>query len=762
MDEQQYMEWLYDVKVCTAEKRYDDAMNKLEELYKYKPVRLSWYLAKARLLDATGSPNEEIMKVLNDKFWPAGNEDNIKDYYALLTAISRGKEAKRNTIRRYYVSQKLLNPESGKDLDEKLKECLLLCSETIPEELPLGTLANLFYMTDDTAAFFIVMLEQIRRGEIPENKNGWFYKSVNYGYLQEKIQEKKANDFILTGDCFSEEYLKVVGYLIGKSNHNVYILQKPALLEEDLDISLLDTVEISLRSIEKRDGITFVPSVCMKKEGISVDNRAYLIDYICQELTKDRGVVLLSDTAFFDDMSVTPILRGNVHQLSTLPYDQDMYLHKLQFGWAGEYLAYISHIYGFDVEKRIVEKPEVKYSFVIPARNSAQTLRHTILTCLNQRNVDTFEILISDNSVEGYDDIRVLCNEWKEEKIRYIHTPRILDVSKSFEYAVLQAKGEFIIPVGSDDGVLPWALEVLEDIREKYPDELIINWKRGFYAWPGFNKGQENMFVIPNQYEKGEYGEHYVSGDEYIHLVLESESNIYLLPMLYINSGFHKRYLYKLLKKTKRLWDGWNQDAYMGIVNSCINEYILNLEYPLAIAGMSSMSLGFLNVSPDLKEKSEKMKQIMHQSSSIGEYTFSSFEKRIPTMSNDTSVLYNAVLRAVYLGIFPKRLEEKALDYKKIFYNCFRNMNTANGQMDCFLQQGLMKARKHGPAFENWYMDRIYIPLSQLRLGKEASDTTKKLYQEGREGNALILDASKWEVRNVDEAVKLFVKLTRL
>ena len=57
---------------------------------------------------------------------------------------------------------------------------------------------------------------------------------------------------------------------------------------------------------------------------------------------------------------------------------------------------------------------------------------------------------------------------------------------------------------------MPYTLTEINKIMEKYPEEDIIQWERGFYAWPGFNDGQQNEFVIPRKYNKLKYETEYV------------------------------------------------------------------------------------------------------------------------------------------------------------------------------------------------------------------------------------------------------------
>ena len=54
---------------------------------------------------------------------------------------------------------------------------------------------------------------------------------------------------------------------------------------------------------------------------------------------------------------------------------------------------------------------------------------------------------------------------------------RSVPLSKSFEYAYIHAKGEYIFALGSDDGLLPWGLSALEEVIEAFPNEEIIQWE---------------------------------------------------------------------------------------------------------------------------------------------------------------------------------------------------------------------------------------------------------------------------------------------
>ena len=436
-------------------------------------------------------------------------------------------------------------------------------------------------------------------------------------------------------------------------------------------------------------------------------------------------------------------------------------------GWACNYLSYISKIYCFNVEEEINKPSECKFSIVIPARNSAYTLKHTLKTCLNQRYKGSYEIIISDNSTNGNTEVYDLVKEMNDPRIKYYKTPRNLHLPKSFEFAYLKAKGEFIISIGSDDGLLPWALDVIEDVLNKYPDEDIIKWERGFYAWPGFNGGQENEFLIPRDYKKGEYNIHYVDREEYLAKILNNPQSMYSLPMLYINSGFKRSYIKKLLKDTGRLWDGICQDIYMGVINVGINREILNINYPITIAGMSSASIGYL-ANKGEKDINRAKKNIVEaeKTNNIGGFSMSSVERLMPQMGSDVSSLYNSLLRAVARGVFPEVYLTELFDFKKMFLECYKLLDVRDVYYDKNIHYMRYTASLHGEEFLKWFDETIYKEALIPRVIDEErvnNISKRKTYTEGKTKlGGITLDASKHGVSNIYEAVKLFQKLTNL
>lgn len=224
--------------------------------------------------------------------------------------------------------------------------------------------------------------------------------------------------------------------------------------------------------------------------------------------------------------------------------------------------------------------------------------------------------------------------------------------------------------------------------------------------------------------------------------------------------------MWNVFRKTGRLWDGWNQDVYMGILNTCMNEKILNINETLTIAGMSSGSMGYLNLvnrSEKENKKAEQDWQMMFHWGNMGNYIYTERERQIPILSNDDLTMANAVLRAEYYGLMREEDAAELLNDKRIFSNTFLGMSLEEKRFDSFLQEAAACAKYRGEAFYQWFMEAVYRKYANpVWYDAEAVEAAKqkKTYREERTGDGgRIVDASKYGVRDIAGAVKLYAEL---
>ena len=95
-----------------------------------------------------------------------------------------------------------------------------------------------------------------------------------------------------------------------------------------------------------------------------------------------------------------------------------------------------------------------RFTVIIPAKDRADYLAHTLRTCTMQR-YEPLEIIVSDDG--STDSTRAVVEEAsrRDPRIRLIAHDRPIGMRDNFEFTLQQAKPGFVIMLGSDDGLLP-------------------------------------------------------------------------------------------------------------------------------------------------------------------------------------------------------------------------------------------------------------------------------------------------------------------
>lgn len=546
----------------------------------------------------------------------------------------------------------------------------------------------------------------------------------------------------------------------------VFLLELPMDCPVDYEINMADTVSISMENRKECEGVEVITPFRIILEGRSMgDNRCELIAALAASDSYRGLATVLAAGNLFDLLCESPVLQKKMERLYN--FTADGLEKSLTFGWAGDYLEYISRIYGVDARAAVERPAECDFSIVIPVRNSAYYLKDTLRTCLELRYTGSYEIIISDNSTDGNQEVYQLVRELDDPRIRYYQTPRDLHLPKSFEFAYLQARGAFIFSLGADDGVLPWALDVLAETLKEHPEQEILKWDRGSYGWKGLDQGQEGEFIIPGLYQKGCRRVVMEHNTDLLAYILKNPKSMYrTLPMLYINSGFRRSYFQTLLEKTGRLWDGICQDIYVGVINISIYKEIMHLLYPITIAGMSNVSTGKLSNLPviDVEEAGRNMDRVV-KSSNVGGFSMSRTERLLPELGSDVSSLYLSLLRAVARGVLPRMYLEELFDWKKIYLDYMQLMHKADSLFDRKVHYLRYTASKHGEEFLRWFDESVYPRLMKPEYVKpepELEPSETRIYQEGLQNHRLTLDASKSGVETIYDAVQLFEQITGL
>ena len=121
-----------------------------------------------------------------------------------------------------------------------------------------------------------------------------------------------------------------------------------------------------------------------------------------------------------------------------------------------------------------------KISVIIPTKNRANYLAHTIESALNQ-NYDDYEIIISDNF--SNDNTKDIVEKFKSKKIKYYKSEKELSRTESWNFALSKANGDYITFLGDDDSLCKNSITLLDKILFKFNVD-VITWQKFNYHWP--------------------------------------------------------------------------------------------------------------------------------------------------------------------------------------------------------------------------------------------------------------------------------------
>lgn len=231
-----------------------------------------------------------------------------------------------------------------------------------------------------------------------------------------------------------------------------------------------------------------------------------------------------------------------------------------------------------------------KYTVIIPTRDRAETLEATLRTCLRQ-TYKNFEIIVSDNC--STDNTREIVDCLDDPRIRYVNPGRRLSMSGNFEFALGHVTDGFVMFIGSDDGIMPDAIEYVDSIVRQYEVDA-VSCRQASYVWPDFPDrniaGQLTFGGWRNDVEVR-------NSKEWINKTLNFQVHYcFDLPNLYC--GFvHKRIIDKSYKDGK-YFHSITPDAYSAFATAIfINKYAYSHK-SFSIAGASSKSNGASALNP--------------------------------------------------------------------------------------------------------------------------------------------------------------------
>ena len=253
----------------------------------------------------------------------------------------------------------------------------------------------------------------------------------------------------------------------------------------------------------------------------------------------------------------------------------------------------------------------MKFTVIIPVKNRANYLTHTLRTCSIQE-YQNLDIIVSDDG--STDNLREIVQEAsrKDPRIKYVspNNGKGVGMRDNFEFALSFVKEGYVIALGGDDGLLPNSISKMAKILEETKLK-VLSWASPIFIYPGagIDTGQLILYTQLGRLKKGYT---VLSSKDFLErqaIQLSYSSDIYS-PMFYVK-GVVSIDLINLIKSRtgdNRFYVCPTPDGFSGIaIAGEIDSYVFSYE-PLSIFGLSPSSQG-------MNYLSEKTNAIEHSQS---------------------------------------------------------------------------------------------------------------------------------------------------
>lgn len=226
----------------------------------------------------------------------------------------------------------------------------------------------------------------------------------------------------------------------------------------------------------------------------------------------------------------------------------------------------------------------IKFSVIIPTRERADTLVHCLRTVLTQ-SYDNLEIIVSDNFSQ--DNTKDVVASFSDKRIRYINTGKRISMSHNWEFALDHVKEGWVMFIGDDDGLYPWAIETLNKLIQRYNVETVFS-AFNFFRWPGhfdeYPEGNLSVSLMGSAKLKSTRKE--------LKRIFSGNSIKSRLPWLYAGGAASIDLINRTRDPNGRFFCSLNPDMYSAMALSFGTDKFLLIETPIAINGVSKHSNG--------------------------------------------------------------------------------------------------------------------------------------------------------------------------
>jgi len=384
-----------------------------------------------------------------------------------------------------------------------------------------------------------------------------------------------------------------------------------------------------------------------------------------------------------------------------------------------------------------------RFTVIIPQKDRAEYLVHTLRTCMVQ-DYPNFEVIVSDDFSQDYSVEVAIELAKKDPRIKVFAHDHHLGMRDNFEFALSQVQPGYVMALGGDDGISFGGIRRMHEIIKETGCEL-LTWNNA-----GFSYGDPCGLTI--RFKK-DNGTERVKSEEY--LTRLSKELYYLndeCPMFYIKGVVSTQLVERVKSRTLDhcFYHCPTPDGFSGVVLAGEVEEFAYSHEPLSINGATIKSQGANYMRKDEKSKKEaqqffndNIRKTMHK-----ELASQPYSPLITLMSADY------LLSAADLPRWPGRFPP--IDFKNLIHKCFLEMSRPSYDPDVLPRElEIVKniAIQHG--LEDFF-GKLYAKTKKNRFKKEYRNYPKVT------NSRLAYNADDMGITNIYEASIVIPSLYKL
>lgn len=304
-----------------------------------------------------------------------------------------------------------------------------------------------------------------------------------------------------------------------------------------------------------------------------------------------------------------------------------------------------------------------RFTVIIPQKDRAEYLIHTLRTCMIQ-DYPNFEIIVSDDCSEdnSVEVARELAK--KDSRIKVFAHKHHLGMRDNFEFALSQVQSGYVMALGGDDGLVYGAIQRMYEIIQQTGVELLT------WANAGFTYG-ENIGMSVRHVKCD--GVHMIKSEDFLNKIAKTFHYLVMdCPMFYIKGIASVDLVNKVKARTPDhcFYHCPTPDGFSGVVLAGEVEEYAYTEEPLSINGSTVKSQGANYMRSDVKSRQESeqffkdnIRKTMHK-----DLAYQPYSPLITLMTADY------LLSARDLPGWPGKFKE--INFSELIRACFHEMAT--------------------------------------------------------------------------------------